>query len=390
MYIEDLIVELTRFQLANVWDEKLVYSFRQQLDHSNYLTEKQRHLAIVLLKKYSKSLQPIHTQLDSFLKNPIFKYPVRTINNDTYASIATYGKWGASIKVEFPYDQNLVEEIRKSRDFFDLATFDKEQKAWFFSLNESSICKLVEIFKNLTCDDQLTEYLNDVRHIKDNIGDYVPILTLENGIPVLKNSSTHLPPLVSTEIVPAIFECLKNGITVWDDEINSYLLNESVDLLTRYFLTKHTDSGFYIDCEKNSITDLADLDTIVKHLSPCLVVIPLNHELEILQMFDKFLKEKNYSNEDVSVMFRLDSSSEKNKKFNEFVKENNFNNPITKNTKFVVVSSQIPKPVYKKNIKFNLILNFGSVNAHYTVKSAIKNCQNTITLDYTQKLKQMI
>jgi hypothetical protein len=120
-----------------------------------------------------------------------------------------------------------------------------------------------------------------------------------------------------------------------------------------------------------------------------LVVVPINYELEILQLFCDYINEQNYSKDDVSVMFRLDSSTEKNKNFNTFVKEQNLNNPITENTKFIVVSSQIPKPVYKKNVKFNSILNFGYVNAHYTVRSAIKNCQNVITFDYTNKLKQM-
>ena len=386
MYIEDFIIYLSRLQLSSVWDEKLIYSFCDQLYNNNYLTEKQRHLALVIVRKYKKDLQPTYTQIENFLKNPVFKYPVRTINNSVCASIATYDKWGSCVKVEFPYNQDFVEEIRKSRSFFDLATFDKDQKAWFFSLNENALSKIIDIFKNLTCDEHITKYLNDIRHIKNNMDNFVPMLTINQGIPTLKNISDHIPPLVSTEIIPAIFESLKKGVTVWDNEIDSYIHSDAVDNITRHFLKKDPNSTFNILGEKHSVNEL---DIIIKNLLPCLVVVPINYELEILQLFCDYINEQNYSKDDVSVMFRLNSSTEKNKNFNTFVKEQNLNNPITENTKFIVVSSQIPKPVYKKNVKFNSILNFGYVNAHYTVRSAIKNCQNVITFDYTNKLKQM-
>lgn len=384
MYIEDLIITLSKSFISNFWDNNLIHSFRQQIADGNYLTNKQRTLAVDILKKYKASLDnSLKQNVDTYIQKPNFKYPIRVINNIPYASIVNYDKWGPSIKLEFPYNQEQIDMIRKSKDRVDLAIFDKELRAWIFALSETSLRLIKNIFENLTYDDEISKYLKDIDKILADDEKYVPMLVIEDNIPKLKNVSPYVPPLESREILPAIFEAGKKGINVWDDRVDNYVNSSELNNIVKNFLKRQNNETFTLN---GDIEDIKNISPIVKNLLPCLIILPTGHELNNLKIIHKFLIEENYSSDEISVMFRLDS--ERNKDFNIFVKDNNLNNPLTNKTKFVVVSSQIPKTVYKKNIQFNLILNFGYVNAHYTIRSTIKNCQNVIVLDYANFFKQ--
>lgn len=384
MYVEDLIISLSKRFISNFWDSNLILSFSQQILDGNYLTVKQRTKAVDILKKYKALLEAtLNHNIDIYIQNPNFKYPARVINNIPYASIIDYDRWGPSIKLQFPYNQDQIDQIRKIRDQVDLAVFDKELRAWIFALSENSLRVIKNIFENLTCENEISAYLNDINKILDDGEKYVPMLVLEDNIPKLKNISPYMPPLESTEILPAIFEAGKKGISVWDESIDNYIDSNNLNDIVKKFLKRQNNETFTLNGDTE---DIKNISPIVKNLSPCLIILPTGHELDNLKLIYNFLINENYSSDEISVMFRLDS--ERNKNFNIFVKDNNINNPISEKTKFVVVSSQIPKTVYKKNIQFNLILNFGYVNAHYTIRSTIKNCQNVIVLDYANFFKQ--
>ena len=119
-------------------------------------------------------------------------------------------------------------------------------------------------------------------------------------------------------------------------------------------------------------------------MSPCLFVIPGGHELKKLSQAYEFLKMLGIPDEQQSVMFRLDSNIDKN--FNNFVKETGLNSPITENTKVVFISSKIPKPVLKSNLKFNSVINMGFGGVHYSIRDYVGNHENLVY--YTEKKLQ--
>lgn len=383
MYIEDLIQKLEVMQGMNSYDAKIISSFSVQcwLGTSG-LTEKQAALAIKILNRYEKKLSAYLTvSVKPFLDNPTYRNPLRKINTKTYkVSIVNHDQWGKAIKVEFPYDQIHIEAIRASRDKITYAIFDREQTAWHFSLEEASIVLIKNLFKNVEVDfdENFQKYLKQVNNVLENMENFVPMLVLDNGTPKLKNVSDHTPEIKSTEVLPSIFEARKYGVSTWDDKIDTYLNSENVNPVTKDFLTSQMNSKFFVNSDNLPISSISD---IVKYLKTCLIIVPADKELSKTSLVYNFLIEQGYQSNQMSVMFRLPSDS--GAEFNEFVRNNKMNNQITSETKFVFVCSKMPKPLIKRNINFDLILNLGYVSPHYTLQHYLRNCQNIVY--YTNK-----
>jgi hypothetical protein len=83
------------------------------------------------------------------------------------------------------------------------------------------------------------------------------------------------------------------------------------------------------------------------------------------------MKELGIADENMCVLFRLDSSS--GAICNEYVKTNRLNNPISEKIKVFFISGKVPKPLICSGIEFDAIINLGSNSAHYTQKNLVKN-----------------
>jgi hypothetical protein len=138
---------------------------------------------------------------------------------------------------------------------------------------------------------------------------------------------------------------------------------------------------FHINSEKDPISCLS---TFIKYLGPTLFVIPGGNELTKLRVAYNFLKSLGIENYDMSVMFRLGAEIDRN--FNNFVKENDLNSPLGENTKIVFISSKMPKPVLKSNIRFHSIINMGFEAPHYSIRDFMQNHENLIV--YSEKTLQ--
>jgi hypothetical protein len=122
MYIEDLILKLNSSVKVNSYDQSIVNSFATQLFGGRGFTEKQSTLAIKILKKYQKNLElAVKSSVSQYLDNPQFRFLIRTNAKPVKrVYIDDYLQWGRCIKVEFPYSEDKVAQIRKHRDFCNL------------------------------------------------------------------------------------------------------------------------------------------------------------------------------------------------------------------------------------------------------------------------------
>ena len=187
------------------------------------------------------------------------------------------------------------------------------------------------------------------------------------------NSDKNLPIFESKDLLNSIFEARKRGICTWDNTISNFIDSDELDDVTRNFLKTDPGENFHVDSEK---TEISALETIVKKLSPCLVVIPGGSEYDTTVQSHTFFKEMGVEDDQMSVMFRLPTDT--HEIFNKFVKNNNLNNPITEKTKVVFVSSKLPKPVLKSKIKFHCVLNMGFSNVHYSMKDFVGKHENLV------------
>lgn len=375
LYVEDLIIVCANINDISAFDNSFMSSMVGQISQGQSLTEKQAGLALKILKRNQKKLTvSVMANVESAIDNPVFRFPFRKITLINKISIVPYMLWGKAIKVEFPYNPSYIDSIRASRkDNPFIASWDKEEKAWMFDLSESSIKFITQLFDNVEVemDDEFKNYAEQIKNVVDNIEQYAPMLVIENKMPVYKNVAKEVPVLQSQDILGSLFEARKCGITTYDTNIESFLQVNNLDTITKSFLT--SEDTLFVDSKQHTFSELKN---IINYLTPCLFVIPASRELETVSLVYNSLMSQGYNSSDISIMFRLPSVNPS--EFNNFVKEKKLNNPISENTKFVFICTKIPKPIFKSKIHFDLIINLGYLNVHYTLREYIKNCQNVI------------
>jgi len=378
MNIEDLISAsvMTNPVRYNLFDQKIITSFDLQISLGVGFTEKQSALAVKILKKYTDKLKlSVGVDPTPFLANPMFKFPIRKTNTSKKMSVVEDTQYGKVISVIFPYNEEYVTRIKENKQSSDYRSWNKEKKSWIFSLTETNLHFLMnfaetenfetdEEFKNLSL--QVTEMVTDIEK-------YIPMLVVEGKIIKFVNFDKNLPLLENKELLPAVFEARRKGISTWDTTINNFIDSDEVDEITRNFLKTDPGEKLHID---GGIHEFSALENIIRYMGPCLFVIPGGSELEKLSMAHKFLQSIGIENHQMSVMFRLPADTHLN--FNNFVKNNGLNSPIKDHTQIVFISSKLPKPVLKSKIKFHSIINLGFANVHYTMRDFVKYHENVI------------
>lgn len=376
MYIEDLLLLLSNKATINPYDQKLVTSFCNQIFMGNGLTEKQANLAIKILSRQADKLELIlNKSIRPFLDNPAFKLARRVANNQKSVSIIPHDEYGKAIKVEFPWNDKLLEQIRKERINLPYANWDKEKKAWIFALSERSIRLIKGICSNndFVFDEEFLNYLNQFDEIQNNLEKYVPSITkTEEGFE-LCNIGQKIPPLKTDDVTEALFFARKMGIFTWDEKVSLEIQEKNIDPAIIKFLDSDPTVEFSINLEENSIFSIQG---IIKNLLPCIFIIPGGSEIEKTTNSLELLKNIGIENSEISVLFRL--PKETGEKFNQFVKDSNLNNQLTEKTKAIFISSKVPKPVIESSIRFNSLVNYSMYSAHYTVRELLKNHHNII------------
>ena len=380
MFVEDLISALawSLNSSMNSWDKKLIESFSDQIFRGMGLTEKQSALALKILKRNIPSLtQHFGTDPTTHILNPTYKLGIRKINENKRISVVQNQIYSKVIKLEFPYSEKYVNLLRLSRDFLNFAQWDGDEKAWMVALSENSVDFLTENFdlKEFNCDDEFLSYVDQSKNIKDHLENYAPLLISNNGELKYENCSKFVPNLQATDILSGVFEARRSGVVTWDDTISNFIESDSVSSITKQFLKSDPGVNFELNRKTVQISDLTD---IIAHLKPCLFIVPGGSELQTLEVAYNLLKAMNIDDKNISVMFRLPSDSGKD--FNDFVKFNRLNAPVAENTEIVFISSKVPKPVIKSNLKFGCVINLGfGSNAHYSIKSFVAKQENYIS-----------
>lgn len=385
MNIEDLVISLTYSNITmNAWDQKLVHSFYDQITQGSGFTEKQSSLAIKTVQRHAAQLSTFLKQdVSPHLRNPVFRLPIRKISNAKKMTLVPHPVYTRIIAAAFPYNDATVDTIRKNKEELGFAQWNKEEKAWNFSLSENSLQLLLELFNisEFEVDEELEELFQQVKNVHTNIEQYIPMLVIEGQVPKIVNFAPSMPELTTTDILHSIFEARKRGVLTWDETISNFLESDEVDAITRDFLKSEPGGSFHIDSE---IHEISCLENFIKYMGPCLVVIPGGSELATTQIAYEFLSNIGIKNHEMSVMFRLPSGP--TEIFNKFVKDNELNSPIAEDTRIVFVSSKLPKPVLKSKIKFNGIINLGFSNVHYTMRDFVGKHENLVF--YSKKKQQ--
>ena len=388
MYIEDLLPILLHTTNLNSYDQKLIDSFYSQINYNgNAFTEKQANILIKISRKYVPQILAKHGKdITNLLDHPTYKYPIRTVNQSKHISIIT-GKSGHKfIKVQFPFDEKLVEELKQYRKNFVNGMWDAEERAWLISLEG----RAVEFFSGwignryFTADEEFQHLVDQLPAIIDNVENFVPMVVISQEKHQFVNVHPSVPQPTSTDIVKTMFEARLAGIEHWENDMNEKFDQLNVSELVVKFMKNPPETGFSINLEENSIMELVPM---VANMSPCIITVPGGNELAKLKLALPMLKAAGLENSEISVLFRLPNDT--NQDFNNFVKEEKLNSPITENTRAVFLSGKVPKPLFESGLKFNCVINFNFYNVHYTLANLVKNLHNVINVIADKKPKSL-
>lgn len=379
LYIEDLIEAIAYKTIqTSFFDRDILDSFFNQLISGKSLTDKQRQLSLKILKKYKKKLSDVlNTDVNSLLENPVFRMPSRIIDNENSISISKNQEGNTKIFVKFPYNQNIVKqfkEYRKSLSATPAAStifWNSDKKYWEFGLDEPNVLFLSSLLDSgFTADDQFHYFFEEITKIIGDIQNYVPMLVYQNETFLFKNVAASVPILNASCLIDALLKARDYGITCWDDDVDDMLTTKRYNEKVVRFFKNSLDKY-----EKIFFTDVHDL---IKHSESVLFVIPGGNEFNILKEMHEILINDGVLNEQISVLFRLETVP--GWEFNSYIKDHSLNGPITEKTKYIFVSGKLPKPLIESNKNFNLVLQFGMSYAHYSLQEFVKMHHSVINL----------
>jgi len=390
LYLEDLICRLAGnggylfHPEISLWkgDESVIHSLSNNPIAGRGYTEKQRNLVIRLVRKYRNQLvaalgQPASDAIDlaEFQLNLVELKPMTK-------SITIEDK---KILVSFPYDESLVATIKKFRDLnkAKLVDWDMEKKVWAFDLEELNV---VWIGNNLvplgfSVDGNFSKIFEEISMVMENIESHVPMLVYTESEFRFINVHKTLPQLATDNVIEAVLLAKYYGISVWDENVANLLKNEEISPVLDKFINESDSENLEFDSKDISIDQFK---LMFKFNMPALIIIPAGHELKYLKSWHFWLKSQNFSEKEISVMFRLDNTSGRD--FNDYVRTFDLNMPIHENTKIVFISQKLPKPIIKSGIDFKFVLNLGSISGvHYSITSYLQNRPDVIKYTDTKQ-----
>jgi hypothetical protein len=379
MYIEDILGVLTIRVKMNPFDSKLIESFFDQTSKGSGLTEKQATIAVKIISKYVDKINAVvGNDLTAAINAPRYKLGIRTITTTKHISVIdSDDSLKRVLKVQFPYNEELLKEIKKELTNFMHGEWSKPVSAWLFTLED----KVISFFSNwvtvygFTADDEFKDYVAQTAAITADIEKYVPMLVIDNNIIKFVNAHRGVPVLSSNDIVTSLFEARRAGITIWDSGIDDALETSSANTVTKQFIKNTPDTTFLLNLEEHSIQELK---LVLENLLPCIIMVPGGNELTKLELAMPLLKDVGITNSEISVLFRL--PTETGSSFNKFVKDEQLNSPLSDTTKVVFLSGKIPKTLIESKLQFNCIINFNFYNIHYTLANFLKNHYNVINI----------
>jgi len=120
------LINLARYDVA------IVNSMAEQVRNGLGFTDRQSVLAHKIVVKYRKQWNQHGYDVSTFIDNPVFKFPVRSIDRSKSVDICN-----GRIEIRFPYDQNLIAIIRAAvTDIPGSLVFDRVSRCWVTAIIE--------------------------------------------------------------------------------------------------------------------------------------------------------------------------------------------------------------------------------------------------------------
>ena len=396
-YVEDIILELSGVNQNGLWigrkpfelskfDLKFVDSFAISLIEGKQLTEPQRNVVIKILLRNKSRLSAVYNlDIDSFFSNPPWKNPPRVIDKSKKIYI---NHDRACVCLKSPYDQTVIDKIKsfgKENPHYLRYQFDSNTKMYIFPLDEKHVKFLATNFDEFEKDSEILEIYEKIKKIESEPEKYIPMICFDGDKYFYKNTHASIPQPSKDELFEVLLEAGKYGISVWDDNIEQMLNQDSFcPMSKRFILHSHLSSPFLV--KNDEINNIGLFKKLIDSNDKVLFIINGNHQ-ELPKLISQ-LKDLNYNADQISVLFR--TSNPKFNSVNEFIKEKKINNKVSDNIKFFFVdyAKPITKIILENEINFDIVFlyanefDYGLIS--HTTRTFLLNCKNVVsTFDFS-------
>lgn len=373
-------------------NDSILTSIARQVYRGTALTDRQHRLVKQKILAYDSQFQENgFTNLEASLDN--LRMPLREIDRSKIISLATkdeiHEQYNNSkelwIKIQFPFAKktiHLIEKIaeKNRRNYFH----KKGTHVHYFKLTEKIAYEIVTEFadRNFTIEEDLVEYYKKIKEISNTPEQYIPgVYNLEicnlhpNAVAALEKLHGKLD---QNNLVKYKDSSLLFDIRHFDQhDLNQQLQNLSVlagKIATRKSINAHIKPSEY---------SLDSVALAVQELNRYPMVILVEEKEASTQLHDSWNAFKNIvSNDEVSVLFRLDNKDKESQRFNSYIKNNKLNSPVDNNTKIVYINrNKLPKPILKQEWRPRTVLMLNSLRTNSNVSDWISECDLILHYD---------
>jgi hypothetical protein len=334
-------------------DYNLLTSLARQTFKGTAYTDRQAELAKQKLLQYKDQFDANGYNIDDSYSN--LRMPLRSIDRSRWVKVfdeehLISDEEGPWIGVRFIFQKKLITAIERMNKFLGEGLYDKVEKIHYFKFNENTCYEIINTFNennNFEVEDQLLEYYEKLLEMKKNQDKYVP------GIYSFKLKNLHEKSFnfaISSIGQPNIDNLCNYydkkdqfGLEHFDQEELQQSLKSLTPLAQK--VVNRSQASIFVNNKEHTVNNLAEV-VLELYRFPLVIVLHEDTCYDHLTQFNKAFQ-NIIPSERMSVMFRLDNTSE-GKPFNEYIKQHNLNNVVDKDTKIVYISSnKIPKPLLK-------------------------------------------
>ncbi len=362
--VEDILLEISSYNLQSpvtiklgLKDRSIIDSLAKNVVLQNPLTVKQGDLAIRILSRYKNQIMStLNLDITPLLNKPVYKYKLRNLNNLREIKIVNN-----KIHVSFNYDEKLINEISRykisNKTYSSFIIWNSADKFWEFPLIEKNVLFLGNTFlkQEFSVDERFMNLYEKCKSMYDNQTHYIPYISYDQK-PLIKNFHISIPENIKNNLLETIFFIKKLGIKSYDQSFytkcQELKLDNYIDLLYN---------------DKKFVTDIDMLANITRY-NKVLFVLSQGAELKSIKFVKKLIDLSGRNIKSVSTLVRLKSNYEQGKVFNQYIKDNELNSSLGENSKIVIISDKIPKPLIP-HLNFDFIITLSTTIISTYLKS---------------------
>lgn len=324
---------------------KVLTSIGHQVFKGSALTEKQHALVKKLLLEYYVDQFNTH-DIDVSKHIDKIREPYRKVDKSHWVKFTQHDD-KEYVSIRFPFSNEAIEHINDLKNTSDRDSYRYEKHTHHFLVNETNVYKVITIankFKEqFDIADDVQDYYKQLVEF-DMVRDTIVPGVYDNQF---KNMSSSL-----IEKLNARYENPQESLTELWDKRYLYGLHHfpkfqipQVTILTRKILDRKA-SSVIIKSDEWTLNQVIESIWELNRF-PCMVLVESDTAMDHLSMIYNACN-GIISNEDISVMFRLENK--RYGEFNQFIRDKRLNNSVGDNTKLVIANrKKITKPILKSD-----------------------------------------